>query len=145
MIGALLFIAIFFGLVIILYATYEPAPQLGYPAETLKGEEVKSQAERTIADYFFVNGIKYEYEYKIRGIGSSDFYLPDYDVFVEYWGLVNADDEGLKNRYVRNMRWKMAQYYSRNIKFISIYPWNLLNLDVIFRSKFKQVTGKELH
>jgi len=119
--------------------------QYGYSTQTLQGEEVKSHAERAIADYFLKNGISYEYEHKIRGIGKPDFYLPDYDVVVEYWGLVDAKDEGLRNRYVRNMRWKMAQYHSRKIKFISIYPQNLSNLDVIFKSKFRKVTGKQLH
>jgi len=119
--------------------------QYGYSAQTLQGEEVKSHAEKTIADYFLKNGINYKYEHEIRGIGSPDFYLPDYDVVVEYWGLVDAEDERLRNRYVRNMRWKMAQYHSRKIKFISIYPQNLSNLDAIFKSKFRKVTGEQLH
>jgi len=119
--------------------------QYGYSALTIKGEEVRSHAEQTIADFFLKNGINYEYEHNVRGIGRPDFYLPDYDIIVEYWGLVDAEDEGVKNRYVKKMRWKMAQYHSQNIKFISIYPWDLINLDVIFKRKFKQITGKRLH
>jgi hypothetical protein len=41
------------------------------------------------------------------------------------------------------MKKKMAQYYSNDIKFISIYPDNLSNLDWIFRTKLKKVTGFE--
>jgi hypothetical protein len=37
----------------------------------------------------------------------------------------------------------MAIYYRNNIKFISIYPRNLDNLDWIFRKKFRKVTGFE--
>jgi len=137
--------------IIIIFSSRAPSQgrreklQYGYPTQTNKGEKVKSHAERTLADYFLRNGIKYEYEYKIQGIGNPDFYLPDYDVVVEYWGLVDADDESVKTRYIRTMRWKMAQYHSRKIKFISIYPRNMSNLDAIFKSKFKQVTGQKLH
>ena len=77
-------------------------------------------------------------------IGYADFYLPDYDIYVEYWGLVDADDESTKERYNKQMKKKMARYYQNNIKFISIYPRNLKNLDWIFRKKFKDVVGLEL-
>ena len=65
-------------------------------------------------------------------------------MYVEYWGLVNADDIGTRARYVSNMKRKMAIYYKHNIKFISMYPNNLENLDWIFRAKFKKVTGFDL-
>ncbi len=64
--------------------------------------------------------------------------------YVEFWGLVNADDKWTRERYIKRMKKKMAQYYSNDIKFISIYPDNLKNLDWIFRTKFKKVTGYEL-
>lgn len=121
------------------------SPQYGRLTRTVKGEEVRSHAEKVIADYFFQNNIQYEYERRIHGIGRPDFYLPDYDVVVEYWGLVGASDNGVENRYVKSMKWKMAQYHSRNIKFISIYPKNMDNLDWIFRKKFETVTGYKLH
>lgn len=96
--------------------------------------------------------INYVYEPEAKGkglffdyrIGYPDFYLPDYDVYVEYWGLVDADDEWTRERYIKRMKKKMAQYYRNNIKFISIYPDNLKNLDWIFRRKFQKVTGFEL-
>ena len=145
MFGYYIGILIIILLILISTLRFEPRQQYGYSTLTMQGEEVKSYAERTIADYFLTNGISYEYEHEIRGIGKPDFYLPDYDVVVEYWGLVEAEDESLRNRYVRNMKWKMAQYHSRKIKFISIYPQNLSNLDAIFKSKFRKVTGKQLH
>ena len=123
-----------------------PQPkQYGVPTTTERGETVKSHSESRIADYFTRNGIRYEYEHTISGIGHPDFYLPDYDLVVEFWGLVDADDEGVRTRYVKTMRWKMAQYHSRKIKFVSIYPSNLSNLDWVFRKKFEQVTGQQFH
>jgi len=130
----------------------KPKREYGVKSVTAKGEGVRSIAERRIADYFEKNNIKYVYEQEVKGrflffdykISSPDFYLPDYDVYVEYWGLVNADDSWTRAQYVRNMKRKMAIYYQNKIKFISIYPANLENLDWIFRRKFKKVTGFEL-
>lgn len=125
----------------------------GRSSVTTSGYVVKSNAEKIISDYLTQQNIHHEYERELRTksffggrkISNPDFYLSDYDVYIEYWGLVDADDEKLRQKYVREMRWKMAQYYSMDIKFISIYPDNMKNLDRIFRSKFKKVTGKDLH
>jgi len=125
----------------------KPKREYGVKSVTTKGEEVRSIAERKIADYFGKNNINYEYESMVatnQGFASSpDFYLPDYDVYVEYWGLVDAEDDQTRKQYIKKMTWKMAQYHQNNIKFISIYPDNLKNLDWIFRRKFKKVTGSE--
>ena len=56
--------------------------QYGIPTTTERGETVKSHSEGLIADYFSRNGIRYEYEHPISGIGHPDFYLPDYDLVV---------------------------------------------------------------
>jgi hypothetical protein len=147
----LLFIVVLILLLIFLRGL-KPKQEYGVESVTLRGETVKSIGERRIADYFEKNNINYVYEQEAKGkflffdykISSPDFYLPDYDVYVEYWGLVNADDNWTRANYVRNMKRKMAIYYRNNIKFISIYPRNLDNLDWIFRTKFKKVTGFEL-
>jgi len=120
----------------------------GRQTTTHQGETVRSASEGRIADYFTKNNIKYVYEQSARGhgrrISRPDFFLPDYGVYVEYWGLVDAEDSHLRSRYVRTMKWKMAMYYKNNIKFVSIYPSNMKNLDYVFRSKFKEVAGHEL-
>jgi hypothetical protein len=142
-------------LILILLRKSKPRKAYGVVSVTYRGEEVKSIGEKRIADYFERHRIKYEYEraargkflffdFKIRAFNPPDFYLPDYNVYVEYWGLVNAEDYWTRTNYVRNMKRKMAIYYRNNIKFISIYPDNLDNLDWIFRSKFRKVTGYEL-
>jgi len=126
-----------------------PPEQYGRTSYTQTGYRVKSNAERLIADYFTRKNIRYEYESPVvskthRHISRPDFYLPDYNVYIEYWGLINIDDEWKKKEYEKNMRWKMAQYYNNDIKFISIYPDNLKNFDMIFRWKFEDVTGTKL-
>ncbi|MEM4658537.1 MAG: hypothetical protein QXX77_08985 [Candidatus Methanosuratincola sp.] len=130
----------------------KPKKEYGIKSQTLEGEDVRSVGEKRIADFFTRNGINYVYEKsaKTHGILFSntishpDFYLPDHDVYVEYWGLVDADDTRVKDDYISQMKWKMAQYHKHNIKFISIYPNNLDNLDWVFRQKFKKVTGYDL-
>lgn len=149
----LLVIVVVFVLIWIFLMSLKPKKQYGVASVTLQGETVKSIGERRIADFFKRNNINYVYEKEAKGkfllffeykISSPDFYLPDYDVYVEYWGLVNADDRWTRENYVRNMKRKMAIYYRNHIKFVSIYPRNLENLDWIFRKKFRNVTGFEL-
>lgn len=126
--------------------------EYGVKSFTPRGEMVKSIGERTIADYFERNNIRYVYEKEARRkslfngskIATPDFYLSDYNVYMEYWGLVNADDNWTRANYEKSMKWKMYNYHKNNIKFISIYPRNLANLDWIFRTKFRQVTGFDL-
>jgi len=121
--------------------------EYGTPSTTLHGEQVKSRAEKQIADYFATSGIRYAYEWGAqtnaiifkRTFAHPDFYLPDYNVYVEYWGLLGASKE-----YERIMKWKMAQYHRNNIRFISLYHDNLRNLDWVFRAKFRKVVGVEL-
>jgi len=153
-----LFAVMLFVVVLILVwifaSSFKPkqARAYGVASVTQRGETVKSIEERRIADYFEKNNINYVYEQEARGkalfsdykISNPDFYLPDYGVYVEYWGLVNADDNWTRTKYVRSMKRKMAIYYRNNIKFISIYPDNLENLDWIFRTKFRKATGYEL-
>ena len=110
---------------------------------------MKSKGEKYIADYFFSQNICYQYEREARShgiifskhISNPDFYLPDHDVYVEYWGLVNADKKKVKDNYVRTMKWKMKQYHLAGIMFISIYPNILYNLDWVFRQLFSKVMG----
>jgi hypothetical protein len=51
---------------------------------------------------------------------------------------------GTSKQYEETMKWKMAQYHQNGIKFISIYPKNLGNLDWVFRTKFREAAGVNL-
>jgi hypothetical protein len=150
----IIYLLIFFLVFIVIILSQAKVPkkrEYGVESVTEKGEVVRSYSEKILTDYFIRNNINYVYEPEVTSksffktrIGLADFYLPDYDTYVEFWGLVNADDKWTRERYVKRMKKKMAQYYSNDIKFISIYPDNLTNLDWIFRTKFKKVTGYEL-
>ena len=51
------------------------------------GRRVRSRAEQCIANFFYNNKIRYAYEKPINFKGNilrPDFYLPDYDLYIEY-------------------------------------------------------------
>lgn len=129
-----------------------PPRQYGKQSVTKLGVQVRSRAEQRIADYFESIGLEYKYEQEIEAgiwiftekVSCPDFYLPAYDVYVEYWGMLNVENDHDRSKYERAMKYKMARYHQLGIKFISIYPDNMKNLDWVFRKKFKQVTGIDL-
>lgn len=130
-----------------------PTPLNRYrePSRTKRGETVKSKGEKQIADYFFENGINYTYENRAettnsafsKKISKPDFYLPDYDVYVEYWGLIDTGDYDVRNKYREDMEWKKRRYYENGTKFISLYLWHLKDLDGAFRNEFESVMKRE--
>ena len=62
---------------------------------TLTKDKVKSISERDIANFLFRNRVNFVYEDeakwaqtdKLHKTYHPDFYLPDYDVYIEHWGL----------------------------------------------------------
>lgn len=144
-ITAYVIIVILLILFLVKFAKWPTHKTYGIQSITSDGREVRSYSEKILADYFQEINLRYQYEPGLRGIyANPDFYLPDYDVYVEYWGLLEADDPYVKSKYENHMKRKMAMYYENKIKFISIYPKNLENLDWIFRKKFENVTGRKL-
>ena len=107
-----------------------PRKQYGKKSVTKLGVEVRSCAEQQIADYFDSIGVRYEYEKELEAkfwifrekVSAPDFYLPDYDVYVEYWGMLNVDNSYDRKKYERTMKYKMARYRQLGVKFISLYP-----------------------
>jgi hypothetical protein len=81
----------------------------------LDGEIYDSQSEAVVADWLLVNDIEYEPHKRLpkpsRSI--SDFYLPQYDLWVEYDGLmeVRTDDRLDKKRKF---------YQKQGLKFLII-------------------------
>ncbi len=63
------------------------------------GRYVRSRAEQCIANYFYNNKIRYAYEKPIFYNGKilkPDFFLPDYDIYIEYNEL--KDEQYLKKK-----------------------------------------------
>ena len=134
---------------------FEGPEEYGIQSVTLTGQHVRSRREKIIADYLTCHGVAYYYEYAANSndwifshkISRPDFYLPQYNCYVEYWGLVDAPDPRTRDNYVRGMKWKMAQYHRNSIRFVSLYPDNMRSLgdlDHSFRVKFGRVMGYDL-
>ena len=113
----------------------------GQPAVTLRGELVRSRSEKAIADWFYRNGVRYVYEYPAfdsrgRRVGVPDFYLPDFDVYVEYWGLAGAD-----RGYDKRMARKTERYFRNGVRVVSLYPGDLHDLGSALGSRLGQGRG----
>lgn len=81
---------------------------------TQAGFRVRSKAEKIIADYLTKNGVRFVYE-PVLHIGNQivrpDFYLIDYDVPFEHFGLDNE-------AYLRAAANKIQRYQEAGIRFI---------------------------
>ena len=101
--------------------------------KTYRNERVKSHSERRIANWLTQKGIKYEYEKKFVNNDSEtvtsrpyfpDFYLPDYGIWIEFFGL---DSKGKTRKDIDNEKyneqkdWKIKLHQEHNSKFIDLY------------------------
>ena len=103
-----------------------------------------SNEEKQVAEYFMRKKIKF-YVHPLVKVPQRwlvfdipfkklklhpDFFLPEYGIYVEYWGLIED------KKYHENFKKKRKAYTENNIEFISLYPKNLKNLDWDFTQKF---------
>jgi hypothetical protein len=83
------------------------------------GTLVQSDGERRIAEWLAVRRIAYRYDARLRIIEGfqirPDFYLPEYDVYIEYWGMDTP-------RYKAGMYLKQDLYMQAGKRLISLYP-----------------------
>ncbi|MFV8418584.1 UvrD-helicase domain-containing protein [Mycoplasma sp. Sp33II] len=104
--------------------------------KTLKKEYVKSTEELMLANFYFINGINYAYEqpYKVQLATEDkrqylpDFYLKDYDIYHEHFGITR---EGLnpnfnpeeQERYNKTIEWKEQIHTKYNTTCIKTYSY----------------------
>lgn len=101
---------------------------------------VRSRVERKLVRFFESHRINYIYEPTLI-LGDvrlhPDFYLSEYEVYVELWGLANKDKE-----YQKIMGLKRELYRKHNIPVVSLYPRHLKDLEKSFPFLFKKTTGQ---
>lgn len=115
------------------------------PPVTLKGEEVKSYGEMDIANFLYEYGVRYEYEkeyeYDTRDSEHKqyqpDFFLPDYGIYVEYFGIREDGTvpswfkvKGTKSaseEYVDSIYWKREIHEQNNTVLIESYAFERSN------------------
>jgi hypothetical protein len=101
--------------------------------------DFKSDKERFIAGFFDRNKIKYEYERKVKIKGQElkpDFYLPEYDVYLEYWGNLND------SHYYEIYKQKKALYKYDETPLIELFEDNLTDvrtLDRKFHERLRKI------
>ena len=74
-------------------------------------------------------------KFELRKEPIPDFYLPKYDIYIEYWGSVGKKD------YNMRMREKKEYYEKNEIQIINLYLGNLTNIGPAFIKEFKKATG----
>jgi DNA helicase-4 len=99
---------------------------------TLNKELVKSFGEIEIANYLFKNGVNYKYEeeYEVNTASSEyaqyrpDFYLPDYKIYIEYYGLDKAGNTAPyidKKEYTQSIHWKRELHKTHKTIIIELF------------------------
>jgi len=101
------------------------------------GTLVQSEGERRIADWLDAHGIVYRYDERFRILDGyairPDFYLPELDVYIEYWGMDTID-------YRIGMLKKQKLYQQQGKRLVSVYPEDRDNLDTVLRQKLRPHT-----
>ena len=96
------------------------------------GTLVQSDGERRIAEWLAAHGIAYRYDERFRILSGHavrpHFYLPELDVYIEYWGMDTAD-------YKIGMLKKQQLYQQQSKRLISLHPSDKPGLDTILRAK----------
>lgn len=99
------------------------------------GTLVQSDGERRIAAWLADRKIAYRYDGRLRLIEGfqirPDFYLPELDVYIEYWGMDTP-------RYKAGMYVKQDLYMHAGKKLISLYPDDKARLDEVLLAKLTQ-------
>ncbi|MDO4941165.1 MAG: UvrD-helicase domain-containing protein [Erysipelotrichaceae bacterium] len=141
------------------------------PPTTLKGERVKSYGEMTIANFLLTNAIEYEYEsaYKFDTADKKhsqykpDFYLPEYDIYIEYFGIDRNGEapkwfKGDGNQsgtemYKESMSWKRKLHKDNKTNLVELFAYEHFEnrlLDSLseqlkkYDVKFKPLSGEEM-
>ena len=102
---------------------------------TEDGTAVQSQGERRIGDFLSQRRIAYIYDERYRMAGDvrirPDFYLPEFDLYIEYWGMDTPE-------YVENMKKKLFLYQRAGKKLISLSFRDFDQLEAILEEKLSR-------
>ncbi len=124
-----------FDEVFLVRRNFETQVEINKTVEARDGTLVQSEGERRIAEWLTKHGLAYRYDSKYRIIAEfqirPDFYLPELDVYIEYWGLNTP-------QYKMSMYKKQTLYQQQGKRLISVYPKDLPVLDSLLRSKLRR-------
>ena len=113
---------------------FEMQVELNKTIEARDGTVVQSEGERRIANWLTEHGLAYRYDAKFRLIAEfqirPDFYLPELDIYIEYWGLDTP-------QYKMSMYKKQMLYQQEGKRLISVYPRDLPRLNELLPAKLR--------
>ncbi len=108
------------------------------PRALYKGQKLRSFEEVRIANFLFSQGIKYEYERKYehkttapgRRQYKPDFYLPDYGIYIEHFGVDRNGNPGFLHgneaeKYKEEMVWKRNLHQKYGTTLVESYSWEV--------------------
>lgn len=103
------------------------------PPVSLKQEMMKSYGEVEIANFLYLNGVEYIYEapYSIDtrtkefGQYKPDFYLPEYGIYIEYFGIDRNGNPPsyFQNDYVASIKWKRELHKNNATTMIESFAY----------------------
>jgi len=111
-----------------------------FPAtfKAIDGHYVRSEAEQTIDNFLFRNGIIHAYEKRLPGDKCfyCDFYIPPRNkitqsIYIEYWGMENDET------YLEKKNTKLEIYKREQLQLIEITKNNLKNLRAYLTEKLR--------
>lgn len=93
---------------------------------------VQSRGEKRVGDWLAAKGIAYRYDERVMIAGGDrirpDFYLPEYDLYIEYWGMDTKE-------YMLNRRVKQILYQRERKKLISVSFRDFERLEEVLAEK----------
>jgi hypothetical protein len=115
---------------------WETRVELNKTVQAADGAVVQSEGERIVAETLSAMGIAYRYDNRFRILKGyairPDFYLPEYDLYVEYWGMEGNLD------YQIGMLEKKKLYQQAGKKLLSLYAREKDRLGVVLRERLSR-------
>ncbi|MGC4042252.1 MAG: UvrD-helicase domain-containing protein [Armatimonas sp.] len=98
------------------------------------GMRVRSFEECEIANWLFLHGVKFEYEYPYEIDTATpehrqykpDFYLPDYRIYVEHWGISREGTTAPfmdQARYQEKLAWARQTHQENKTKLVETFSY----------------------
>jgi hypothetical protein len=112
---------------------WETHVELNKTIQAASGTVVQSEGERMIADELSSLGLAFRYDNRFRIIKGyairPDFYLPEVDLYIEYWGMEGNLD------YQIGMMEKKKLYQQASKKLLSLYSREKPHLRALLRER----------
>lgn len=112
---------------------WETRVDLNKTVQAADGTVVQSAGERLVAEELAALGLAYRYDHRFRIVKGyairPDFYLPEFDLYIEYWGLEDNLD------YQIGMLEKKQLYQQAGKKLVSLYAHEKPRLRQALREK----------